>query len=299
MGRASIAIAALSCLIAWRSEARAECRATAVPSGEPVLVERLSERLAASGIATTSVEGCPTTRVRIEQRGEQVRVEITDSFGRTGTREVHDVATAATIVESWTAQEVNEGTLPALVETAKPTASIVATTSIAATSWRHGVTAALESSAGSDGSIWLGGAVSGCVRVGPLCVGALARATRDTKAVTDASVLDHDAQELSVLATLGLPRTLGAFKLTPGVGLGYGWLELTEHHHDAHGLPIDMGFTSHAMRADLHVSLAHPLGKHFSAYADVRGDAALLRTDVPYGPRSFLRASFGIRLGAE
>jgi hypothetical protein len=288
MGRAWIALAVLACS---SREATAECRPTAVPYGEPTLVRLLGERLAASGIAITAAAGCPIARVRVEQRGEQIHVEVTDTFGRTGTREVHDVATAATIVESWTSQEIDEGSLPP--------ESVTKRAPVTSSTWRHGITAAFESSAGGDRSFWIGGAVSGCIRIGPACAGAIVRATRDASAGSSGAVIDHDTQQLAALATIGLPRRFGGFVVTPGIGVGYGWQEITEHHHDAHGLPIDVLFSSHALLADVHVSAARPIGRHLSLYVDLRADTAVTRTALPYGAASFVRAAFGVRLGAE
>ncbi len=293
MGRVWIALAA-ACLLGSASEARAECRPTAIPSGEPTLVVRLSERLAASGIATSAATGCPIARVRVEQRGEQIRVEITDSFGRTGTREVRDVATAATIVESWTSQAIEVGSLPSLVGPA-PAPAVVA---VAATPWIYGVTAAFDSSAASDGSIWMGGVVTSCVRVGAVCAGMMLRGTSDT--VAAGTMIDHDTRELDALATVGLPRRLGGFTITPGIGAGYRWQQITEHHFDAvHMVGFEQARSSHGLVADVHVDATHPLGNHVSIYAAVRGDSAVLRSDSTTGPRSFVHASIGIRLGME
>ncbi len=302
MGRLAIALLAL----AMPASALAEpttCRPVAMPSGEPVLVRQLSERLVASGIATTPIAGCPSARVRLEQRGEQIHLEVTDSFGRSGTREVRDVATAATIVESWTSQEIDEGSLPPVpavrVAAVEPAASIatVAPVALASARWSHGVTGAIESAAGSDGSIWMGAAMTGCVRFGAVCAGMLVRAARDTR-VGNASIVNPDTDELSALATVGTPRRLGRFTLTPGVGLGYGWMRVTEHHLDAHTVPFDLKLTGHAMRADVHVSAARALGRRLSLYVELRGDTAVVRSDS-FGPRSFVRAAIGLRVGAE
>jgi hypothetical protein len=286
MGRV-LALAALL-LIASRSDARAECRPAAIPSGEPTLVRQLSERLTASGIATTSTAGCPIAHVRLEQRGEQIHLEVTDSFGRRGTRQVRDVATAATIVESWTSQEIEIGTLPALAEPA-PASVVVGAPFVA----RHALVAAFESSAGSDGSLWMGGAVSGCVRVSALCIGGLVRGTREAREA--AASIAHDSMAVDALLTVGLPRKLGGFTITPGIGVGYGYYRLTEHHLDMTMHPIDLDRPSHGLHADAHLSAAHPIGTRLSLYADVRGDAAVSRT-TDVGPRSFARASIGLRL---
>ncbi len=294
MGRVSIALAT-ACLIGTGREAYAECRPTAIPSGEPTLVLELAQRLAASGIATTSAGNCPLARVRVEQRGQQIRIEITDRFGRTGTREVRDVATAATVVESWTSQEIEAGSLPSLAESSTPFTVIAAPTP-----WVYGLTAALDSSAGSDGSVWMGGTVSSCARIGRACVGALVRAARDTRAIDAGVAIDHDSVALSALATIGLPQKIGGFLITPGVGAGYGWQRVSEHHFDmVHMMSFDLARSSHGVHADVHLDAAHPLGKHVSIYAGVRGDTAVVRSDSTTGPRSFLHAALGFRLGME
>ena len=292
MGRVWIALA-MTCLIG-SGNAQAECRPTAILSGEPTLVFELAERLAASGIATTPADNCPLARVRVEQRGQQIRVEITDRFGRTGTREVRDAGTVATIVESWTSQEIEAGSLPSLAETSTPVAVVAAPAP-----WVYGLTAAIDSSAGSDGSIWMGGTVSSCARIGAVCVGGLVRAARDTRAI-DASTIDHDSVALAALVTIGLPRKVGGFLITPGIGAGYGWQRLSEHHFDmVHMMSFDVDRSSHGLHADVHLDAAHRLGKHLSIYAGVRGDTAVVRSDSTTGPRSFVHAALGFRLGME
>lgn len=295
MGRALQALVALSCLASARA-ARAECRPTAVPSGEASLVLRLTERLTASGIATTTTSGCPAAKVRLEQRGEQIHLEVTDSFGRIGKRDVRDVTTAATIVESWTLQEIEEGALPPLS----------ATTTLAPLT-RHatprtvtlGVAATAESSVADDGSLWFGATMSACMPIGALCVGALLRASRDTDTLGSSSDVKHDTSELQAVATLGVPRRLGAFVVTPAITVGWGRQQLSEHHLDVHMLPFDMDFSSHALRAGAGVAATRRLARWVSLYADLSGDAAVVRTAIPYGSRSAVRFSLGLRLGAE
>ncbi len=299
MGRALQALAALSCLAGART-AWAECRPTAVPSGEPSLVLRLTERLIASGIATTAMTGCPAAKVRLEQRGEQIHLEVTDSFGRIGRRDVQDVTTAATIVESWTLQETEEGALPALEQ---PTTT--SDTPAPITSFRlprtvtSGLVATAESSVADDGSLWLGATLSGCISIGAVCAGALLRASRDTNTLGSSSDVQHDTSELQALATLGGPRRLGSFVVTPSIAFGWGRQQLSEHHLDVHMLPFDMDFTSHALRAGAQVAATRRLGRWVSLYAALSGDAALVRSAIPYGSRSAVRFSLGLRLGAE
>jgi hypothetical protein len=290
MGRTSSGVIVLAWL-AWPVDASAECAPTAVTTGEPALVQRLTERLAVTGIASAEQRDCPVTRVRIDQRGEAIHVAVIDAYGRRGERDVHDVATAATIVESWMAQEVEAGSLPPLSATASSPPAPAAPHSRA-------VALALESSAGGDGSLWLGAAATGSVAIGAVCVGGLLRAARDALGAGDSSMIDHTTDAIEALATIGVPLRAAGFTITPGLGVGYGYHRLVEHHHDAHMNLVDVDYADHALRGDLHVSIARRLAGPVAMFVDVRGDTALLASgDVPYGASSFVRLSLGMRLG--
>ncbi len=290
MGRVLIALVCSARL------AHAECPPTAVSSGDPALVRSLSERLAASGIATATTEGCPAVRVHVEQRGTEVHLEAMDASARLGQRQVRDVATAAAIVESWTRHEIEEGTLP---ELAPPPGDPVDALPAAIVAPRSptGIGLAFESSVGDDASLWLGGAAAGCVALGPTCVGGAIRAARDTRSTGDTAGTDHRGTELAALATIDLPRRLGGFTISPGAGVGYGWLGVTTTHLDAHMVPFDQTDSSHALRGELHVSIVHPLAGRFALVGELRGDTAIVRTDLAGAPRTFARAAIGIRFG--
>lgn len=286
----------LAFLVGTTAYARAECEPTAVPIGEPALVRSVNERLAANGVASVPVDGCPVVRVRVERRGEQLYLEMTDSFSRTAKRDVRDVATAAAVIESWTLQEIEQGALPALA----PTPAVSATRSVATTAppW-IGVAATFESSVGDDGSLWVGGTIAGCARLGRLCIGGLLRGARDTHASGDTSGdSPHHGNEIHALATLALPTRLGSFVVSPGVGVGYGRLAIATTHMDMQMMPFSLTEDSHELRGDVHVMISRPLGGRIAFYADVRGDAALARTEIAGGPRSFVRAAVGIRVEA-
>lgn len=282
------------------SPAIAECLPTAVSVGDPAIVQSLGERLAVSGIAITATVGCPAVQVRIERLGEQLVLEITDSFSRRGRREVRDVATAAAIIESWTLQEIEQGTLPSLV--ASPEAAVtqnLAGRMAGPTLSRIGIAATFESSVGDNGSLWVGGTIVGCARLGPLCIGGVLRAATDTHASGETSGdSPHHGDELHALATVGLPRRLGSFVVSPGIGVGYGRLAIASTHLDMHMMPVSSSEASHELRGDVHVMISRPLGGRFAFYADVHGDAALARTQIAGGPRSFVRAAVGIRIEA-
>lgn len=121
---------------------------------------------------------------------------------------------------------------------------------------------------------------------------------RDTHAAGDTSgTSPHHGDELAAIATLDLPRRIGGFIVSPGIGLGYAWLDVATSHLDMHSMSFSVAETSHALRADVHLMISRPLGGRFAIYGDLHGDAAMARTDiVADGPRSFLRAAIGIRV---
>jgi len=298
MGARAIALAWLL-LVAISPSARADCKPAAVAQGDPALVKALIARLTASGIATTSTAGCPAVQVRLDKRGQQVHLRVTDAFNRLGERDVQDVATAAAIIESWTLQEIDAGTLPV-----EPSAELSGETSMAspviATPHlvRSGVAASALSALGSNGTTWLGGAVSACVRIGALCAGASLRGETDTRATGDTSTIEQDSYALSALATVDLPRKLGSFVLIPGIGVGYGWLHVTTHHHDAMNNPLDIPTSDHQLRTGAHLAVLRSWSERISVFGDLWTELSAARSDSQFGPMAAVRVSFGLRLEA-
>ena len=139
---------------------------------------------------TVPADGCAPVVVRVERAGEHIRLWIVDGDGRRGERSVRDLATAVAIVESWTLHEIAAPVAPAVeaARRAEPTpAASVAIEPVASAVPRWGIGVGFASAYGADGSAWLGASVSGCVRVGPLCLGALLRAASDGSDSADAS----------------------------------------------------------------------------------------------------------------
>ena len=281
--------------IARVATAHAECKPAAVAAGDPALVKTLVARLSASGIATSSSAGCPSVSVTIEQRGSQVHVKLADAFQRTGERDVQDVATAAAIVESWTQQEIDAGSLPA-----EPAPAIVATVAPQRPRGeRFAIAASATSAFGTNGgTTWLGGSISACARLGPTCIGAIARATADTRATGDTASGIEDTYTIAAFATIDLPRRLGGWLLVPGIAIGYGYEHVTAHHHDPMGNPVDIITPDHQLRGGVHAALARPLGTRLAVFADLWADAAFAHSaTMPLGPTGAVSLAFGVRAG--
>jgi hypothetical protein len=271
--------------------AHADCKPAAIPDGDPDLVKNLSVRLAAHGIATTSTLGCPAVTVRVEQRGQQVHVRLADAFQRQGERDVRDVATAAAIVESWTLQVIDEGSMPPL---AAPPLALVEPPHAA----HSGIAASIAPLLGTNGSTWIGGGLGACARLGPTCAGAELLAAVDTRATGDTATVAQDGYAVSALATIDLPLRAGGFTLSPGIGLGYTYTHIVTHHMDAMHNPLDVPQADHALRSMIHVSLARSLSARIALFGDLAAAGSLVRSDSTSGPTGALWLSFGLRLEA-
>lgn len=293
----TISVAALSVLLGTTEVARADCTPAAIALGEATLVASVTARLTANGVSTVAIAGCPAVHVHLEQRGPKLHLRVADGYQRRGEREVQDIATAAAVIESWTLQEVEDGTLPELA--AQPGLTAVALAPPPIQRQRLHIGLAGQSALANDGTRWLGGELAGCMRVSWWCIGVSTSLTTATSPTNNGLHGAQRSSELHALVTLDVPRAIGRYTASPGIGLGYGWLALAQEHADIHMMPQSIEYTSHALRTRAHVTLARQLGERVSIFGGVFGDAAALRTSVPDGsaPRARLGVSLGLRVG--
>jgi hypothetical protein len=218
-------------------------------------------------------------------------VRVVDAYQRHGERDVQDVATAAAVIESWTLQAIDPGSLPPAAET--PVAAVAVATPLTPT--RTWIGAGARSLLGDDGSTWLGGTVHGCTRVRWACVGGSASAATATTAVDDMLTGTHRSLAIDALATADVPRRLGRFTASAGIAIGYGWNRIEQQHLDMHMLPFAISHASHALVTGAHVVIARRIGGGIALFGELFGDVAALRTTIPDGPR----ARAGLALGAR
>jgi len=269
--------------------ARAQCRPAAVPQGDPQLVNTLRERLRANGIETQPAPSCPAVRVQVAQRGQQVHLRVTDAYERLGEREVQDVATAAAIIESWTLQEIEAGSMPA---DAQPPAPVVT-----AAPW-FGVGAAFRTAMTEQSSTWMGATVSGCARLAWSCLGATVGYAQDIEATGASSTDDYHVRQLDARATAEVPRAIAGFIMTPGVSVGYGLQWIDSQHLDAHMQPFTETDTSHALRAGAHLRIARALAGRVSIFTELAADQSLVHSGTVVGPQTWFGLSLGARFGS-
>jgi len=291
MRHRALAFVCFTSLAAAGTRARAECPPTAIARGDATLVAMLTHRLSSNGISTTARAECPSVRVQVERRGELVHLRVTDAFERLGEREVHDVATAAAIIESWTLQEVETGSLPAIEEPVHEMPPALTAGRVV----RPGIAIAVRSAMTGDAATWLGGSIAACAPAGPLCIGGTLRATRDTNATGATTSGDHELTQLDALATVELPRRFRGFVVSPGLSAGYAWLGISSQHLDIHMMPVTATESSHALRAGAQVRVARSLTSHAAIVGELAGDASLARTSPASGPATALGFALGAR----
>lgn len=275
--------------------ARAECKPTAVPHGDPALVQTLTQRLVANGIETTSSGDCPVVRVQVDQRGPQVHLRVTDAYERLGERDVQDIATAAAIIESWTLQEIEAGSGPVDEQAVGAPASSIGVRAAEAAA-ATGFAVSMRSAVADDASTWLGGSVSACVRIGWACAGATVRGAKDIEATGPTSSDHHSVLQIDTLATIEVPRRLGRFVVSPGADIGYAWQRITTPHVDIHMQPVTAVDSSHGLRAGLYVRGSRAVTDRFAIFAELAGDTSLIRSGITLGPATTLGISVGARI---
>ncbi len=292
----STGFVALVFLLGGTAAARAECRPAAIPIGDPVLVQTIVEKLIANGVMTAEIKGCPAVRVHLERRGEQLHLRVADGFQRRGERQVQDVATAAAVIESWTLQEIENGTLPELPAPA-PAPSVATAVTPFASPERFSIAAAGHSSMATDATAWLGADISGCMRIGWSCIGVSTTLIANTETTQDASRGAQRSKELHTRVLFEIPRSVGSFTFRPGVAVGYGWMSLAQQHMDEQALPISAEPTTHSLQARGQLAMSRALHGRLAVQASVFADVAAVRTAIPDGPTTPPRARFGASIG--
>lgn len=298
-------------LLGLGSESEASCTPTALLKGSDEVVASITPMLSARGIATEIIDGCPYVHVTISARGSAFTVTIEDPYGRSHDHLVGGADIAATLIESWV-DPFQEAPLLAARGWSRPSPNKVPIIDddiprVLARSRDPvrtlGGSVALETSLGSDGSTWWGGAAATCMRLGPTCVGANVRLASDARLSGSSETLETGRTALDLLLVADVPIRWGDLAVTFGVGVGVGWIRSSvvgptgAVEIDAGGLRADAHALfelpiSAALAVELRASVtASPLA-HVSRYVE---DGSMLAGE----PRGFARLSVGLRYGAR
>lgn len=303
---------ALIAVVIFATTARAEpCPPAAALSGDDELVHEVRALLEARGI-TDERPRCPATRAHVERRGHRILVAVAGRPDRAGAgdgetieREVSEVATAATVIESWTRSDVAAPLLesrevPVGVERA-PTVSPPAASPPAARGIQ--LFAGGETSFASDRTVWQGMQLAACIMLGPICAAAR---VHGGKVIAHPASWDGFARHgAEIYVGIDIPIALGRARLTPGFAAGYGAM-FTRHIRD--GEP--MGVENSGPRAEVHAGVSLPITAHLAvdvvatgaltqaASTEIHGDPPDPSLIYPAEPRALFRVAVGVRYGA-
>jgi hypothetical protein len=267
-------------------------------TGDDGLVRAVREQLVARGITSESPR-CPAVHARVERRGALVVVGVDGPDGAPIERAVAEVATAATVIESWTRSDL---AAPLLATRDVPPAEAAEVESPPAA---RGIQlfAAEETSIASDRTVWQGMQLGACIMMGPIC--ASARLHGGKVISRPAGWADFARNGAEAYLGIDVPLALGRARWTPGFAAGYGVM-FTRHKSDGEGMGVEIN----GLRAEVHATLSLPLTAHLAldlittgaltqaTQTEIHGNVADPATAFPDEPRALLRLAVGVRYGA-
>jgi hypothetical protein len=274
-------------------------------SGDPALVAAVEQVLERNEVQCDSVHA--------HLRYDGTTIVITSDDAMPLERRVSDIATAATVVESWSGTTVADPLLaarpvPIVVAEAPPpppppARPIVITREAPVVVPVHGwqLFASGETSVANDRTSWVGAQVGGCVVIGPLC--ATAR-VRYASVVAGPAPWDGtlDRRNVELLVGGDVPLRLGHGWLLVGFGGGTGEMHTRLMATDLQGgLRTKMGRESGGLRADVHTSWVYPLrrdlGIDFSFALDLmQATRTESSSTMPLPEEPLVLARFGVGL---
>jgi hypothetical protein len=271
------------------------CSPGARLSGDPGLVAEVTPVLVERGIDVSPSACRPVAITLQKQKNGRVTVGSSQSADAPSAgREVTDVRTAATVIESWVRSDVEAPLLERRNEDdAELPEGLVAVGRPVRRRTLQVFTMA-ETGAASDHTDWVGLQIGACVRVGPTCLGA--RVSLST--VADGPGEWEDAmqrQAAAALASVDVPVPFGSLTLSPGIGFGVG--ESRTHEEDSADSKRTLG-----LRGEAHLALSAPISETFSAefllsleLARTLEVDATTREALPNDPALLTRIGIGLR----
>ena len=328
----ALIVAGLGCL-SGRAAAAVECLPAVLVHGPEQIRTAITVELARAGVHVTPPPGCVAEDVTVTERATGLNLMMIDAYGRVTRRTVSDVRAAAAVIESRTGVDLLVPLLPdgelasgerdgkddsktgkdagdlVAVAPLSPAPEVVAKAAPTSEAHpaSHGVTllVATEMAAGSDDSAWAGLSLSGCVTLGPICLGTLLRFWHDLDASDESANVIHGRDAGEVAVSADLPFTRGRLAFRPGVELGVGWIHMGGF--GAHAQMIDDNEFDHGdVSAGLHLAASLAVSRHWSVEGGLGVNVSLFAHPAPFviggvmlpgEPLAYGLASLGLRYG--
>lgn len=271
------------------------------------MVAAIATALEARGLSAPAAD-CPAERARIERSDDSIALSIVDIEGRAAQRVVADPSTAVMLIESFAATEptpMPEMAAATAIDRDEPT-GLAAPRAAIVVAVRGSLAVTGESSVAPDGSVWYGARASACVRLGVACVGAAARVASDAGVSGDAELGEASRTAADILLVGELPVVRDHLVVTPGLGIGLGWLKTRRTYTDTTNAMSDtVEADTGGLRLDAHISVTWPIAQAFS----LRFGAAICGSpfahvapfveetrEAPGEPRVFGRVELGVEV---
>lgn len=285
------------------------CPAAVIVAGEPITAAAIAGLLAERGLVAP-VAGCPAERATVESFEGEIVVWIVDVEGRRTQRQVADLATAAALIETFSvAAPLPTGSLrspaPLDVHDVEDEPAMLIPRSAGRRTVLGAVGASIGSSVASDGSVWLSSSGFACVDFGRVCVGGVARYSRDAGLSGSGERAETLRSATDVLLSVDVPLHRGRWSFSPGLGLGVGWLRVGRDVMTSEGtqqLERDTG----GLRVELRASTSVPLRRGVSLTLGLAFGVAPGAHTQPFReegfeiagePRTVGRIELGLELG--
>lgn len=269
-------------------------------AGDATLVAAIEQLLAQRDVRCEEVRG--------EVRFDGEAIVVTSGEAIPQERRVADVATAATVIESWLGATVADPLLairpvPVLAVSTIPAPRVVIVerqVPVVAPMRGFQLFATGETSVANDRTSWLGMSVGGCVVIGPLC--AAARLRFASVVAGPAPVWDGlERRGVELLIGGEVPLQLGRGLLLIGFGGGTGEIHTKSEREGRH-----VGSETGGLRADVHASWAYPLGHELAVEVSVAVDLTQATRsesnsmmELPDEPLVLGRLGIGLRYGSS
>jgi hypothetical protein len=289
-------VASLTLVSAVLGPARATraCPPSVRLGGDPGLVAELTPILASRGIGTSG--DCPALPVSLQRRG-RTTVVSQGAAERLESREVNDVRTAATVIESWVRTDLDEPLLARrrVADAESPDELVAAPVPEPPASRRLQVFTLGETSVANDRTAWVGFQMGACAMFGPVCLGGRLRFANVAEGPDDWEVL-MARKEVDALLDVDAPRRVGHVRLSTGAAFGLGWI-------GTHEVPeTSDGRRTLGLRLEPHATASYSLSSHFAVESNL--SVAVNQTihtttttpeRLPADPRFVGRIGLGLR----